>query len=115
LAAGGYVPLDPHASMDAYSSVDFKGTRYDLNCCYSKDANPGCGGSPGLGDFLLATGWHQVSSVRAGTVAIVRGSEGDFSHVVFGVSDNVVDAHNMAHYHTSFGNYDGQLLLDPPS
>lgn len=114
LAAGGFVPLSPSDPVDSFSNVDYNGVTYNLNCCDSKDSNPSCGGSPALGDYLKARGWVKASKVKAGTVAIVVGSDGPYSHVVFGVGDNTVDAHNSAQYQVSFSNYQGNLLLDPP-
>jgi hypothetical protein len=114
LAAGNFIDLDPHASMDKYSNFKYNGQEYDLNCCYSKDQSQACYGGPGLADALLAMGWKETKRVKAGTVAIVHGAEGMYSHAVFGVGDNLVDAHNYAHYHVSFDNYQANLLLDPP-
>ncbi len=107
---------DPKGSVDSYDAYEHKGVTYNLNCCDSKDANPSCGGSPALGDYLLATGWEKTDKVIAGTVAIVVGSDGVYSHVVFGVGDNLVDAHNYAAHKVSFtDNYKPCLLLNPPA
>ncbi len=44
------------------------------------------------------------------------GSAGPFSHTVFGVGDDLVDAHNNAAYHAKFSSsYTADLLLDPPA
>jgi hypothetical protein len=66
---------------------------FDARSCGSKDSNPDCGGSPGLSDYLIARGWKKASKVKAGVVTFVVGSDGPFSHVVFGVGDGIIDAH----------------------
>ncbi len=113
LAAGGFVPVDPRADNDVYSSVNFNGRSYNLNCCYHLDSNPSCHGVNALGDYLLARGWVRTNSVVAGTACIVEGAEGPYSHAVFGVGDGIVDAHNDAHYHVPSSNYQLQLCLNP--
>lgn len=117
LAAGGWVNgKTPEDSVDSFGDVKYKGTDYNLNCCGSKDSNPSCGGSPGLADYLLARGWTKTDKVVAGTACFVVGSDGPFSHAVFGVGDDLVDAHNNAAYHVKFSStYTADLLLNPPA
>ena len=51
---------------------------------------------------------------QAGTVVAVVGSEGPFCHVVLGVGNGIVNAHNDAEYHVAITNYHTNLMLDPP-
>jgi hypothetical protein len=66
-------------------------------------------------DYLLARGWKTASAVKAGTVVAVVGSDGPYCHVVLGVGDGIVNAHNFAEYHVPITNYHPNLMLDPPS
>ncbi len=63
-------------------------------------------------DLLLAMGWKSTSTVKAGTICAVDGSE-PWGHIVIGVGSEIVDAHNRAHKHTSIWNYNIRLCLDP--
>jgi hypothetical protein len=57
-----------------------------------------------------------ADKVVAGTACFVVGSDGPFSHAVFGVGDDLVDAHNNAAYHVKFSStYTADLLLNPPA
>jgi hypothetical protein len=84
LAAGGFIGnLKPHSNA-GFGAYRYKGTTYNLNCCYSKDAAAGCHGSHGLADYLLAYGWTPIKKVHKGTACIVKGSHGDYSHAIIG-------------------------------
>lgn len=65
-------------------------------------------------DYLLATGWKQVTRVLAGTVCAVYGDE-DWGHVVLGVGNGIIDAHNNANYHLPISDFKVDLCLAPPS
>ena len=118
LVAAGFVEdprLDKCGDMDPFSNVNLNGKTYDLNVVASQD--PNCGPPyPGLClmEYLQATGWTETRSVKAGTVVAVVGSDGPFCHVVLGVGDGIVNAHNMAHYHRDISEYEVNLALDPP-
>jgi hypothetical protein len=115
LVAAGYVD-DSHVDMcgdqGPFSNVHFNGNTFDLNVVAKQD--PNCGGGQCLMEYLQATGWTKTSSVKAGTVVAVVGSDGPFCHVVLGVGDGIVNAHNNAHYHVAISNYNINLALDPP-
>ena len=111
LAAGGYVDLGDCGDMDAYSNVQYRGETYNLNVVSKHD--PNCGGGVCLTDYLMAIGWKQTSTVTAGTVCAVVGSDGPYCHVVIGVGDNICDAHNYAAYQVSCDNYQQNLCLKP--
>jgi hypothetical protein len=114
--AAGFIDdpqLDKCGGMDPFSNVHFNGNSYDLNVVASKD--PNCGNGLCLMEYLQATGWTETRTVRAGTVAAVVGSDGPFCHVVVGVGNGIVNAHNMAHYHRDVSDYEINLALDPPS
>jgi hypothetical protein len=115
LVAAGFVEdprLDKCGDMDPFSNVNLNGKTYDLNVVASKD--PNCGNGLCLMEYLQATGWTETRSVKAGTVVAVVGSDGPFCHVVLGVGDGIVNAHNMAHYHRDISEYEVNLALDPP-
>ncbi len=115
LVAAGYVDdshLDMCGDQTPFSSVSFNGNSYDLNVVASKD--PNCGNGLCLMEYLQATGWTETHSVKAGTVVAVVGSKGPFCHVVLGVGDGIVNAHNLAHYHKAITDYEVNLALDPP-
>ena len=87
-------PENDCGDLGAYSTVVHGGKTYDLNVVAIQD--PNCGSDGCLTDYLLATGWKKTSTIKAGTVCAVVGSDGPFCHVVLGVGDNICDAHNSA-------------------
>lgn len=114
LAAGGIFALPANGSMSLYDSYHFGGKSYSLNCCGTKDGSSGCQAAPGVMDILLAMGWKSTGTVTAGSIVFVTGSDGPFTHVVVGVGHNLVDAHNMAHYHVPISGYTINMALNPP-
>jgi hypothetical protein len=65
-------------------------------------------------DYLLATGWKQVTSISAGVVCAVKGDE-DWGHAILGVGNGIIDAHNNANYHLPISDFAVDLCLTPPS
>ena len=117
LAAGGFVPRGQCGSISDFENVQFGGKSYSLNVVSRHD--PNCGGGLCLMDYLVARGWTEVNRVRAGTVIAVQGEDGSkkvpWGHIVFGVGNGIVNAHNMAHYHVPITNYVVEQMLDPPA
>lgn len=115
-AAGGFIKhVSLCGTIDEYSSVPYDGHQYELNCVSQHDT--GCsGGGLSLTDYLLATGWTKTQKIKAGTVCAVNGGDGDWTHIILGVGDNICNAHNYAAYHVDCST-EGQpnLCLDPPS
>ena len=89
-------------AFDTYSAYKFKGTSYDLN-----DVST-------LISYLKAAGWHATSTVSAGTVCGVVGSDGPMGHAIVGVGKGVVAAHNNARWNWPIRNYQVNVCLDPP-
>lgn len=112
LAAGGFISLSDCGSLDAYSSYSYGGKAYDLNVVSHQD--PICS-SLCLMDLLLDMGWKETSTVTAGTVCAVTGTDGPYTHIVVGVGAGVIDAHNAAHFHAPISNYETNLCLDSGS
>lgn len=116
LAAGGFVATDASPFCGSLSKyvVTLAGVSYDLNCVAKQDT-PCTGGSPGLTDYLLATGWKATTATPiAGTVCAVRGSA-DWGHIVLAVGNNICNAHNHASYHVSCNTWVHNLCLNPPN
>ena len=83
------------------SSYSYNGISYNLKCT-SRNC-PVCGsGSYNLEEFLLASGWKKEASTSASNIhaASVIFCE-NYGHVVIGVGENSMDAHNTARYHVS--------------
>lgn len=106
LAAGGFISgLNADSSASSYGSYSYGNVIYNLRWTSSKYQ-----GTKGLEDFLKATGWTSVASisanVHAATVVFTTNGNGQaYGHVVVGVGENLIDAHNMARFHVNLGFY----------
>jgi hypothetical protein len=114
MAAGGLIPLSPTAPQAEYGNYHFEGRTYDLLWVSSHQ-----GGPLGLDDYLKARGWvnsgADPNAIRECSAVFTYGSHGAWSHVVVGISNGVVDAHNMARYHASGGFYNIIAIYNAPS
>lgn len=115
LNAGGFLPKQ-ESVCNSLESMAYGGHTYNLMVVAKED--PNCGGSYCLMDLLKAMGWTKASKVVAGTVVAVVGEDSngpcDYCHIVIGVGNGIVNAHNMAHKHVSISNYTPNLMLNPP-
>jgi len=115
LAAGNFIPgITSTASQSAYLNYKYQGVTYDLLWVSSKQ-----GGPKGLEDLLMKLGWKNAgtssSNVHAASAVMTRGSGGNYHHVVVGVGNNVVDAHNVARYQETGSFYHINAIYNPPS
>jgi len=115
LAAAGYIPnLTPGASQSAYLNYQYQGVTYDLLWVSSKQGPP-----KGLEDLLIVLGWKNVgtstSNIHVGSAVMCHGTHGNYGHVVVGIGNNVVDAHNVARYHEPGSIYTINAIYNPPS
>jgi len=115
LVAGNFIAgLGTHSSQNAYEYYNYDGTVYNLLWVSS-----GQGSYLGLEDLLQVLNWRNVgtdsSLIEKGSILICDGADGPRSHSAIGVSYDLTDAHNMAHYHRSASVYIGiNAIYHPP-
>ena len=115
MVVGGYIPnITPTASQSSYLNYKYNGITYDLLWVSSKQGPP-----KGLEDLLIVLGWKNMgtstSNIHPASAVMCNGSGGAYHHVVVGVGNNVVDAHNVARYQASGSIYHINAVYNPPS
>jgi len=115
LAAGGFIPgITATASQSAYLNYKYQGVTYDLLWVSSKQGPP-----RGLEDLLIVLGWRNMgtstSNIHAASAVMCHGTGGNYHHVVVGVGNNVVDAHNVARYKEPGSIYTINAIYNPPN
>lgn len=114
LVAAGYITgLDIFSPGSAYDNYEYMGIKYAMRYVSSKQHGP-----LGLEDYLIARGWktskNADANIHAGTVMITPGDDSIYGHVVIGVGENLINAHNNARYHVNRNFYKVTLIYNQP-